>query len=224
MLVNRKYQAVEIAVVGLILGLVFVINTIAPASPSHMTYAQFLEQMGLSMRTAKDALKDNHVVATLNGKPIPYSYFVLKSIHMTEAAKARNQKIPDNSAVLQAVLKDQAYIQLAEDLNLIPSEKDLTEYLEWQLQGVEKADNKNELATFFQTAAINPREYFFEYARPFYLLDLVNKNLMSYYQDHNPRLENEPEKDYYERIAKLIEETVDKKLQESKVEVKDTVR
>lgn len=222
MLAHRRYQVLLIAVVGLALGLAFVINTIAPASPSNITYAQFLEQMGLSMRNAKDALKDNRVAATFNGKPIPYSYIVLKSIHMAEAAEASNHKVPDRSAVLQAVLRDQAYIDLAEELNLMPSEEDLTEYLEWQLQGVEQADNKNELATFFQTAGISPREYFFEYARPFYLLDLVNRNLMSHYQAHNPRLENEPEKDYYERIAKLIKETVDKKLRESKVEVKGT--
>lgn len=44
---------------------------------------------------------------------------------------------------------------------------------------------------------------------------------MNYYESRNPRLEHEAEKEYYERIARLIEDTVDKRLREAEVKIVD---
>lgn len=169
----------------------------------------------MAKKLSKD-LNSNKIIATINGEEILYKEFALKKLMCDVILETPKS----NSEIFSLVVKDKVRAQMAKELNIYPSNSEVTALSNDLRSKLEKADNPEVVHLFIEAYGITEDQYWSEWSKPFDTIYLIDFNLGKYFasQVNTPEVLDDS---YYEEIEQIFNMEVDNKLRSAIIEIKD---
>lgn len=169
----------------------------------------------------RQELKDEKIIAKINGEPIYQKEYALKKVMLETKASVKGTNTPSKKEIFNAVLNDKQSAILAKQYNVYPSEQDIQNYINNIRKSVNESDNPEALIYFTQNFGISEDEYWNEWAVPLYTQDLININLGNALKSQVTQNPSESQEDYMKRVTDNYLKVKENAKKNEKVEVID---